>query len=165
VALTLKQAKLLCPGDILVDDRNRRWKVNGQVQVWKKEPGRVRVPLKHGLYSYDEISQNRLHLVTPERAPAAPQFKSGQRVRQMDGGRCATVLSASCRKVNVRFDADPGEYGYYEDAFKRDSSCGRAPKLMPAQKAILGGRSAHRSPSARAQKRCASASGRKPSCR
>lgn len=59
--LTLKQAQALKPGDILLDDRQRKWKVNGKVQRWKRSPDRVRVPLKHGLYSYDAITEGDFH--------------------------------------------------------------------------------------------------------
>ena len=55
--ITLKQARHLKRGDILVDTRGKRWKVNGQVQLWKTMPDRIRVPLKHGLYAYDAITE------------------------------------------------------------------------------------------------------------
>jgi hypothetical protein len=67
VALTLDDAKLLKRGDILYEtnslSRNadytpRRWKVNGEVKTWKTDPIRIRVPLKHGLYSYDAITES-----------------------------------------------------------------------------------------------------------
>lgn len=61
--ITLEQAKALKPGDILIDDLGKRWKVNGQPQTWKRSPGRVRVPLKHGLYAYDQLDETSLHLV------------------------------------------------------------------------------------------------------
>lgn len=54
--LTLEDAKLLKPGDILVDAEGKRWRVNGQVQRWVRSPDRIRVPLKHGLYRYDAIT-------------------------------------------------------------------------------------------------------------
>jgi hypothetical protein len=51
--ITLEDAKELKPGDYLVDEINgKRWKVNGKVQTWKTDPSRIRIPLKHGLYSY-----------------------------------------------------------------------------------------------------------------
>jgi len=54
--LTLEEAKQLRPGDILLDKDNRRWKVNGQVKTWKRDPLRIRVPLKHGLYAFDALT-------------------------------------------------------------------------------------------------------------
>lgn len=53
--ITLKQAKELRPGTILIDTRGKRWKVNGQVKLWKRDPNRIHVPLKHGLYAYDSL--------------------------------------------------------------------------------------------------------------
>ena len=56
--LTLEQAKELRYGDYLVDEYGKRWKVNGEVKRWKRDPDRIRVPLKHGLYSYDAITDD-----------------------------------------------------------------------------------------------------------
>lgn len=58
--LTLHEAKQLKPGDILIDVRGKRWKVNGEVKTWKlpKNQHRIRVPLKHGLYTYDALTES-----------------------------------------------------------------------------------------------------------
>lgn len=56
--LTFEQAAVLEYGDILVDNNNKRWKVNGKVQRWKRSPERIRVPLKHGLYRYGAITES-----------------------------------------------------------------------------------------------------------
>lgn len=53
--LTLDEAKKLKYGDILIDSWGKRWKVSGEVKTWKKDAKRIRVPLKHGLYSYDAL--------------------------------------------------------------------------------------------------------------
>ena len=71
MSLTLEEAKQLKPGDILHDERGKRWKVNGQVKRWKRSPDRIRVPLKHGLYAYDAITETDFplgtcHLLTKE---------------------------------------------------------------------------------------------------
>ena len=67
MAITLEQAKNLQIGNILLDKRDRnkkgdpaRWRVNGKVKIWKRSPGRVRVPLKHGLYSYRYLTERNL---------------------------------------------------------------------------------------------------------
>ena len=67
MAITLEQAKNLQIGDTLLDgqDRNKKgepakWRVNGKVKIWKRSPGRVRVPLKHGLYSYRYLTERNL---------------------------------------------------------------------------------------------------------
>jgi hypothetical protein len=63
--LTLEQAKNLRYGDILCevtvkgsDGNHRRWKVSGAIQLWKRDANRIRVPLKHGLYAYDAITES-----------------------------------------------------------------------------------------------------------
>ncbi len=56
--LTLEEAKQLQYGDILLDRHGKRWKVSGMVKTWKRDSNRIRVPLKHGLYSYDAITEN-----------------------------------------------------------------------------------------------------------
>ena len=55
--ITKEQAFKLKPGDILVDEFNKRWKVNGLVKTWKRNPERIYVPLKHGLYSFDYLTE------------------------------------------------------------------------------------------------------------
>jgi len=56
--ITLEQAKALRHGDVLHVERDcSRWRVNGKVQTWKRDPARVRVPLKHGLYRYDYLTE------------------------------------------------------------------------------------------------------------
>lgn len=69
--LTLKQAKELKTGDIVyhmtnknADGTPQRWKVNGMVKTWKRDTARVKVPIKHGLYNYDYITENELNLVS-----------------------------------------------------------------------------------------------------
>jgi len=56
--ITLEEAKNLKFGDILLDGNGKRWKVNGQVKLWKRDPKRIRIPLKHGLYRYDFLDGN-----------------------------------------------------------------------------------------------------------
>ena len=70
-ALTLEKAKALRPGDMLFHRKNKnadgspqRWRVNGQVKTWKRDPSRVKVPVKHGLYRYDYVTEAYLDLVS-----------------------------------------------------------------------------------------------------
>jgi len=79
--LTLKQAKNLKHGDILfhVNNKNsdgtaQRWKVNGKVKTWKKNPEKVKIPLKYGLYRYDYLTENELHLVTLKEPETVKSF-------------------------------------------------------------------------------------------
>jgi len=61
--LTLHNAFQLIPGNAIHLPRPgnpngcERWKVSGQVKTWKKNPGRIRVPLKHGLRHYSAINE------------------------------------------------------------------------------------------------------------
>ena len=75
--ITLEQAKRLRPGDILYhklhcnsDGTPQRWRVNGQVKRWKRQPDKIRVPLKHGLYAYDYLENNHLDLFCLEEKQA-----------------------------------------------------------------------------------------------
>ena len=71
--ISLEQAKNLKFGDrIFITDRTNKkgdkqcWKVNGQVQTWKRSPDRVKVPIKHGLYSFDYLTEKEIDLVEIE---------------------------------------------------------------------------------------------------
>lgn len=44
----------------------RLWKRNGQTKTWKRDPNRFALPVKHGLYAHDTITQDEAHLVCPE---------------------------------------------------------------------------------------------------
>lgn len=62
--MTLNEAKQLNYGDIIYDSSAKnadgtavRYKVNGQPKTWKRNELRVRVPLKHGLYSYGYMTE------------------------------------------------------------------------------------------------------------
>lgn len=53
--LTLDDAKRLTHGDTLVNTDGKRWRVSGAVKTWKRDESRIRVPLKHGLYSNSSL--------------------------------------------------------------------------------------------------------------
>jgi hypothetical protein len=66
--ITLEQAKALTSGTILyhINHRNsdgspERWRVNGKVKTWKREPNRVQVPIKYGLRTCDYLTETSLH--------------------------------------------------------------------------------------------------------
>jgi hypothetical protein len=68
--ITLDQAKSLSPGTILhhVQFKNKdkspmRWRVNGKPKTWKRSPERVQVPIKHGMYDFDYLTERDLDLV------------------------------------------------------------------------------------------------------
>jgi len=69
--MDIEEAKSLLVGQVIYTPEvtNRkgvawRWKVNGMVKEWKRSPGRVQVPLKHGLYDYTYLTEaNMRHFV------------------------------------------------------------------------------------------------------
>lgn len=69
--MTLAEAKKLTYGQTIYhkthknsDGTAQRWRVSGKVQTWVKNPGRIRIPVKFGLYANDHITENELALVT-----------------------------------------------------------------------------------------------------
>lgn len=66
--ITLKDLQTIGRDDVIVipeptprdPNRTMRWRVNGQVKLWKRSPERVRVPVKYGLYSYDAITEDSI---------------------------------------------------------------------------------------------------------
>lgn len=68
--MTLKEAKGLQIGQTLyhtiqrnADGTPERWRVNGKVKTWKRTPEAVRIPVKHGLFHYDYLTERELHLL------------------------------------------------------------------------------------------------------
>lgn len=55
-AMTVEEAKQLsgCSHALIrsADGKARRVKVNGQPKTWKRDAGRVEVPVKYGMYEY-----------------------------------------------------------------------------------------------------------------
>ena len=69
--ISLHQAKRLKHGDTLYhvshkngDGTPMRWRVNGKVKTWKRDPDRVQVPIKHGLWDHDYLTETSLDLVS-----------------------------------------------------------------------------------------------------
>ena len=69
--ITLEQAKSLKYGDMLYHTSNtnadgspQRWRVNGKPKTWKRNPEKVQVPLKYGLWSYAYLTERDLDLVS-----------------------------------------------------------------------------------------------------
>jgi hypothetical protein len=75
--ITLAQVKklrhgqtLYTPGYYNADGTTQRWRISGQVKTWKRDPGRVRVPIKHGMYDnwyIDETNYQAFSLIEPPR--------------------------------------------------------------------------------------------------
>ena len=69
--ITLEQAKTLRHGTVLhhtinknADGTPQRWRVSGMPKTWKRDAGRVKVPVKYGLYGNDYITENDLDIVS-----------------------------------------------------------------------------------------------------
>lgn len=69
--ITLEEAKNLHIGQIVYHRHNKnadctpqRWKVNGQVKIWKRNPKRVKVPLKHGLFIFGYLTEDVLSVIS-----------------------------------------------------------------------------------------------------
>jgi len=65
--ITLSQAKKLTYRQTLyhktyknTDGSPERWRVNGKPQTWKRNPQRIRVPIKRGMYEYGYLDENDL---------------------------------------------------------------------------------------------------------
>ncbi len=66
--ITLNTAKSLTYQTIVHNDNMtqnqgnecQRWRVSGKPKTWKRSPERVQVPIKHGLYANDYITENTL---------------------------------------------------------------------------------------------------------
>ena len=58
--ITLKQAKQLTYGDVIYSNQfiykerplPKMWRINGQVKLWKRDPNRIQIPVKYGLYNH-----------------------------------------------------------------------------------------------------------------
>jgi hypothetical protein len=60
--MALEEAKMLRSGEtiwfVANDGSARRLKVNGQVRRWKRQPDKIEVPVKYGMYEYDILSSS-----------------------------------------------------------------------------------------------------------
>lgn len=79
--ITLQEAKNLKHGDILYHTNNKnadgskqRWRVNGKVKIWKRNPEKVKVPLKYGMYRYDYLTERELNLVSLSEIDSFPEI-------------------------------------------------------------------------------------------
>ena len=61
--ITLEQAKALQFGDYIYSNQftnadnktPRRWRINGQIKLWKRDSNRIQIPVKYGLYNHGYI--------------------------------------------------------------------------------------------------------------
>lgn len=88
--ITIDEAKNLRVGDILYHTENKnkdgspqRWRVNGVPKTWKRSPEKVRVPMKHGLYDFDYLTETDLSLVSMSEEFFIRKFKEVLRKSEM----------------------------------------------------------------------------------
>lgn len=65
--MDINLAKFLKPGDIINDTKvaNSKgklihWKINGKPKTWKKDPNRIKIPIKFGLWEYWYVTEDNL---------------------------------------------------------------------------------------------------------
>lgn len=65
--MTLSEAKSLTYHQEIYDRTYRnadgtpaRWRVSGKIQTWKKDPKRIKIPIKHGMYDTSYITESNL---------------------------------------------------------------------------------------------------------
>ena len=80
--ITLEQAKSLKYRQVIyhtmlrnADGSPRRYRVNGKVKTWKRQPHRVDVPLKWGLYAFDRLNETNLYQFSMTEAEAKQDVK------------------------------------------------------------------------------------------
>lgn len=84
MAITLEQAKNLHYGQhVWVNDRFNangtpmKAKINGGPKTWKRQPERVQIPFKHGLYDYGYLDETDLGRICLTEAEAKGQTTDG----------------------------------------------------------------------------------------
>ena len=89
MAISLETAKGLQRGEYLhLNASCKRWRVNGKVQTWKRDESRIRVPIKHGLYGYDALTESELNLVHLEsECTVVTKYFMGTPVTRRSNGR------------------------------------------------------------------------------
>jgi len=69
--ISLQQARELEFGQMLYHNSNRnsdgtpqRWKVNGKVRLWMRDPDRIEIPVKNALRNYGTVYRSELDMVS-----------------------------------------------------------------------------------------------------
>ena len=60
--MTIEEANKLCVGQILIDIHNNKWKILS-IKKWKKNPEKILLSCKHGLWEFARFDETRLHLI------------------------------------------------------------------------------------------------------
>jgi hypothetical protein len=96
-SITLKQAKQLKVGTILyqssatnADGTPARWRITGEVKTWKRNPEKISVPMKHGMYLHSHLNEMNLEELSlipylSKRFTFGSAAKSFQRKKRIEG--------------------------------------------------------------------------------
>ena len=49
---------------IIIDGKTKVYRVNGKIKLWKRDNTRFKLPIKHGLYTFDYLTDENNHLFT-----------------------------------------------------------------------------------------------------
>lgn len=86
IALTLRHGEILHHvSQKNADGSPQRWRVSGRCQTWKRDPNRFRLPIKHGLYNHDAVTETTADLLClpveiGERAIIRATYSPGNRL-------------------------------------------------------------------------------------
>lgn len=61
--MTIEEAKELKYREIIhLKEGNKclNWRINGKIKLWKRNPNRILIPIKHGLYSFGYLTENNI---------------------------------------------------------------------------------------------------------
>lgn len=50
-----------------------RWRINGKIKTWKTRPNEFKLPLKHGLYDYNYLTDENNHKFSIEMPECIPK--------------------------------------------------------------------------------------------
>jgi len=144
--IKIKDAKNLEIGTILYsnefynsDKPPRRFKVSGVVQTRKRDPLFLRVPLKHGLYTY-------AYLINTIRAPVIGKMNFHLDEFELDEEKAIAAMSKICNICGNLFIKECPRCDTSFDSTGRDLKIGIAPngKVINPGKAYLSGLITHK---------------------
>jgi len=60
--MDINEAKNLVQNDFVFDDLGRKYKILS-IKTWKRNPEKVLVSLRHGLFIFIKVDENEIHLI------------------------------------------------------------------------------------------------------
>ena len=113
--LDKKQSEALAIGQtIYVIGHFERWRINGQTKTWKRSPERFQIPIKHGLWDYDYLTDDNCHLLSISIWGGVMAYIN---IRQGDNRETIDEYNehdiCSYRVMRRQYKAKYGHYGHY----------------------------------------------------